>query len=100
MSRRNPWDNPKDRAAIIHGMKLAAIKRASNSLNLMHALIDERIAAMPKAPIKVKGIAVPGFTAKDGKLIKKSTAPPHVKQAQRHSRKVKPTKRVKGVQRP
>lgn len=55
---------------------------------------------MPKAPIKVKGIPVPGFTAKDGKLIKKNTAPPHVKQAQRHSRKVKPTRRVKGVQRP
>ena len=100
--RRNPWDNPVSRAAIIHGMKLAAIKRASTSLNLMHALIDERIAKMAKAPIKVKltGSRVPGFTAKGGKVVPQNTAPQHVKQAQRHSQKVRPTKRIKGVQRP
>lgn len=33
--------------------------------------------------MKLKGIKVPGIRVKDGKIAKKDTAPPHVRQARR-----------------
>ena len=49
---------------------------------------------MTKAPIKLKGIRVPGVRVKDGVLVKSNKAPPHVKMAQRKSTKTRPVRRA------
>lgn len=42
------------------------------------------LALEAAAPMKLKGIAIKGIRkTKDGKIVKKDTAPPHVRQARR-----------------
>lgn len=55
---------------------------------LLYNLIEERIA------MKQFGIKISNVRLKDGKLEKVSKAPPHVKMAQRKSKKVRPVRKT------
>lgn len=67
----------------------------------LHAIIERKISEMAKSPIPLnKSYRI--TTDKSGRMTieKTNTAPPHVKMKQRKSKKTKPTRRVKGAQRP
>jgi hypothetical protein len=54
------------------------------ALLVAQALEDASMPLKPRIKVKAKGIPLAGnFAEKDGKIVKKDTAPPHVRQARR-----------------
>jgi hypothetical protein len=55
-----------------------------SALLFARALEDASMPLKPRIKVQARGIPLAGnFTEKDGKIVKKDTAPPHVRQARR-----------------
>jgi hypothetical protein len=51
---------------------------------LVAQALEDSMPLKPRIKVKAKGIPLAGnFTERDGKIIKRDTAPPHVRQARR-----------------
>ena len=68
---------------------------------MIRGQLDDALVSAVAAAAKRKGIAIPGFTEKDGKLVEKpKRTSVSTKIRQRKSKAVKPTRRIKGSQAP